>query len=405
MSKKKLMVNAAVCDARNVNEEILANYESITINSAVLFTTPESHKLLHNYNVTLNCADVMEFDKDSDVDIMIQNGRFVISASETAGKKAFLMVNGSLEIEPGAENALSRFVGFYVNGSVTYPDNMAPYLASMRVNGATNTYPADAILLKNTFIVDKTFIKRCKSTKYFARKRVVLIDNSLDVAQMVDKGAMFLTKTAIISESLVDTALPLFQDTTEIVTVPDGCSFVNDSAELSKALLMKHGSKLFINGDLSIDSNARDLLEKIEYLYTTGDIRLPRLLEEAFSKVNAQYSNLTFVRGKCIIDKISLKIDKHLLEQNPEGITIIDCVNVTITEDVPAELILERLEIKDCVNISCFPEQRSAVEQVADDIVNIDDSGKGLKGIINNLIPQIGSLEDVKMVNASTYTF
>lgn len=346
----------------------------------------------------------MEFDKDADVDVMTQNGRFVISAADTDGKKAFLIVNGSLEIEPGAENALSRFVGIYVNGSVTYPESLLPYLGSLKVNGSTNNYPDDAILLKKTFTVDKTFIKRCKNAKYFARKRVIIIDNTLDVAEMVNRRAKFITKSAIIAESLVNSALPLFDDSTDIITVPDGCSFVNDDAELDNALLIKYGTKLFINGDFSIDSSAKNLLEKIEYLYVDGDVRLPESLAEVFSKVNAHYGTLIFVRGKCISDKISIKIDRRMLEKNPEGITVFDCVNVSIAEDVPPEMILERLELNDCVNINCSPEQYSAVEEVSKDVVNINDSGKGLRGIINNFIPQVGSLEDVKMINASTYT-
>lgn len=75
-----------------------------------------------------------------------------------------------------------------------------------------------------------------------------------------------------------------------------------------------------------------------------------------------------------------------------------------IAEDVPPELILERLELRDCVSISCQPEQRSAVEQISEDVVNIDDSGKGIMGLIKNFIPVDESPEDVKMINASTYT-
>ena len=73
MSKKKLVINTAVCDARKVKEETLANYEKITVNAALLFTTPESHKLLHGYNVVMNCADVMELDKDTNE--IVQNER------------------------------------------------------------------------------------------------------------------------------------------------------------------------------------------------------------------------------------------------------------------------------------------------------------------------------------------
>lgn len=403
MSKKKLVINAAVCDARKVKEETLASYEKITVNAAVLFTTPESNNLFHSYNVEMNCADVIELDKDTE--IIMQNGKFTISASDAAGKKAFLIVNGALNVEPGAENALSKFTGIFVNGSVTYPDNLAPYIGSLKVNGATNTYPSDAILLKNTFIVDKTFLKRCKNSKYFAKKRVLILDNSLDVAEMVNRGVQFITQKAIITESLIDEALPLFQDTTDIISVPDGCSFINDNVELTKSLFIKHGSKLIINGDLMINSEAGDLLEKIEYLYVNGDIMLPKSFDEKFSSVNAHYNNLILVLGKCIMDKVSIKIDNRLLEQNADGITVIDCVNVTISEDVPSELILERLEISGCVNVSCFPGQRSAVEQVSDDVVNIDDTGKGFKGILSNFIPQLTDSQDAKIINSSSYTF
>ncbi len=402
MTKKKLVINTVVCDATKVTEEKLAGYDSITIDASVLLTTPESRRLLHDYNVMINCNDVLEV--DADVEIIMQNGNYTVSPAELAGKEAFLTINGSLTIEPGSEKALGRFVAIHVNGSVTCPESMAPYLGSLKVNGSINTYPDDAVLLKRTFIVDNTFIKRCRNARYFAKKRVVITDGSLDVAEMANRGVRFLTDTAVIAESLLEAALPLFRETTDINTVPDGCSFVNDSAELNKALLMKHGTKMYINGDLIINPEAGELLDKIEYLHVSGDIRLPESLEEEFLKVNAKYDNLVIVRKKCITDRINIKIERGMLERNPDGITVIDCVNVTIAEDIPPEMILERLAFNDCVNISCSPEQRSAVEQVSDDIVNISDLGKGIKKIFSSFLPDIGNPEDVKMVNSSVYT-
>ena len=38
---KKLIVNCATCDARNLRQEDYAHYEAITVNSAVLLTSPE----------------------------------------------------------------------------------------------------------------------------------------------------------------------------------------------------------------------------------------------------------------------------------------------------------------------------------------------------------------------------
>lgn len=81
-----------------------------------------------------------------------------------------------------------------------------------------------------------------------------------------------------------------------------------------------------------------------------------------------------------------------------------DIVQETYLRALANADILERLELKDCVNVSCFPGQRSAVEEVSDDVVNIDDSGKGLKGLISSLIPGVGNLEDTKVINATSYT-
>ena len=37
---KKLMINCAICDARNVHEENYAHYEKITLNCAMVLTNP-----------------------------------------------------------------------------------------------------------------------------------------------------------------------------------------------------------------------------------------------------------------------------------------------------------------------------------------------------------------------------
>lgn len=402
MSKKKLVINTALCDARNISEDTLECYESITINAAVIVITFESRSLLHKYNVTINSSDVLE--TANDVDMMVHNGKYAIHASDIEGKPAILMVNGSLTIEPGAEKAVSRFLSICVNGSVTYPESMTSSLGTLKVNGSTNCYPDDAILLNRTFIVDKTFIKRCKDSKYCAQKLVVLIEPSLDVGEMTNKGVHFITKKAIVAESLLEASFLMFSDSTEIIAVPDDCSFINDDTTLSKSLLLKHGTKLYINGDFTVGVSDEEMLKKLEYLHVNGDIRLPKTLEEVFSGINAEYRNLHIVRDKCITDKVQLCIDNRMLNDNPGGITVIDCVNVNIAEDASPELLLERLELKDCVNIRCFPEQRSAVEQIAD-AVHIDDSGKSSEGLLGNLIPDLDSLKDVKIVNAVSYKF
>ena len=51
-----------------------------------------------------------------------------------------------------------------------------------------------------------------QGSKYYARKCVVLADESLDVAELVNKGALFLTEKAIVAESLLEASIPLFEE-------------------------------------------------------------------------------------------------------------------------------------------------------------------------------------------------
>lgn len=405
MSKKNLVVNAATCDARKVSDETLSSYENINLNAATLLTTSDSRTLLHKYNVAMNCAKVVEVSEDAD--IMFHNGKYTLGAKDKGEKPAVLNINGTLTIEPGAEEAIKRFVSIIVNGKVIYPESMASYLGNMTVNGNSESYPDDAIMLKNVFVVDKTFILRSKGSKYYARNCVVLADESLDVAALVNKGVLFLTENAIVAESLLEVSIPLFEEDTEIITVPDGCAFVKDNATLDKGLLRKNGKKIFIYGNLKIDSSAGELLEEIEYLRVKGTVTLPKSLEDLFFGKDFEYDNLKLVIGKCIDDKVFVKVDRQMLEQNAEGVSVVGCVNVTIAGDVPPELILERLVIDDCVNVVCSPEQRSAVDQVAADVVNINisDSEKtGLEDMLKGFMPNaFKDSGDTKVINAAYY--
>ena len=50
-NKKKLEVNTATCDIRNITEETLSQYEKVEINTAAVITSPEAQVLLGKYQV------------------------------------------------------------------------------------------------------------------------------------------------------------------------------------------------------------------------------------------------------------------------------------------------------------------------------------------------------------------
>ena len=64
-NKKKLMVNVATCDIRDITEETLQSYENICINAAIILSSQKSQELIGRYgNVDMNAASVYVTEED-----------------------------------------------------------------------------------------------------------------------------------------------------------------------------------------------------------------------------------------------------------------------------------------------------------------------------------------------------
>ena len=111
-----MIVNCALCDMTGVQEETLASYESIAINSATILVSPETKNLIARYPVQMNAAQVTELPAGTELRQL--NGKCVISADSCTGKSTFLMVNGKVVIEKGAFEAAQSYRSIQVKGKV-----------------------------------------------------------------------------------------------------------------------------------------------------------------------------------------------------------------------------------------------------------------------------------------------
>ncbi|CUH92728.1 hypothetical protein [Herbinix luporum] len=401
MEKRKLVINAAICDCRSVTEEILNSYESIQINTSCILVSKNSKELLSRYHVAMNTADVTEIPDDAEV--LIQNGSFTIEENTIMSKPTVLIVNGSLHINKGSEKALESFLSIQVNGSVSYPSDTQNQLPPLKVNGSVSTYPSDAICLKNKFILDKVFILRAKNAKYYAKNKVLVIDETLDLSSLISKGTTFITNTAIIAENLLDKAILLFDDETDIKVLPAGYSYVEEGT-LNDLMVSKHGDKIYVDGDLVITSESENTLKKITGLKVTGSILISKKLIDNLHSLDIEYKDLKFIKGKIIKDKGFLTINKNTLEGLEDGVTITDCGFVKINSDITAEEIEEKLHFIDCGFIQCQPDQKGAIELVSEDVGLIKDK---TETSIESLDEDEDSLnpydKNTQVINAATY--
>lgn len=400
----KLMLNCGTCDARSVSEETLKAYEQITINCGTMFATPETKELLNRYAVNLNCGDVVELSKD--VLITSANGRVEIKPTDLVTKKTYLIANGSVEIAAGTEKVLEQYVGIVVNGRVQYPESMSAYQGKLKVNGAVQCYPDDAVVLKGSAVIDKTFLLRAKKKRYWSAKRMVMVDPELDAAALAGKGATFSTKEVILSEDKVESLLDCIDEKAELIIVPRGTRVILDDVELNEGTVKRYGRKLCVIGDVQISREDGGVLKELEYLNVHGKISVPAQWKDLLLEKAEDNGEVSIIKGRCLRDRPYLKITRQMLEQEPEGIQVEDCMKVRLEEDIPQEWILNRLSICDCMKVVCSPAQEGVVSMISEDVMKIgadDGEEEGIGGVVRNVLGGAKALLNTRVINAGDY--
>ena len=404
---KKLMINCATCDARNAQEENYAHYEQITINCAMVLTSPNAKAVMNKLPFTLNCANVLEI--EGDIDLRTVNGSSEIKSGDVVpASKYYMLVNGALTIGPDTQKQLAQCVGMTVNGSLTCPESVYALLNGVNVNGSTTCYPDGAIVLKRTAVIDKLFALRAKNSQYWSARRMIMVDPELDAEKLKTKGVSFSTKEAIISQSKVEALIDLIDEKAEIIIVPDGTAVVLDDIKLDEDVLRRYGNRLYVIGDVTIPEDA-DALEELNYLNVRGDVKVPQEHKEKLLAVLAEISGEVKIakpKGATLEDKPIVKITKWMLEQQPLGIDVCDCAVVKIADDIPKELITQRLHIEDCGVVKCCEELEDAVTMVCTDVGHIGAEGNDEQGVGDMIKGALGGIKgmlDTKVINAAEY--
>lgn len=406
---KKLMINCATCDARNALEENYAHYEQITINCAMVLTSPNAKAVMNKLPFILNCANVLEV--EGDVDLRTINGSSEIKSSDVVpAAKYYMVVNGALTIGPDTQAQLAQCVGMTINGSLTCPESIYTLLKGVNVNGSTTCYPDGAIVLKRSAVIDKLFVLRAKNSQYWSGSRMIMVDPELDADKLKAKGVSFSTKEAIITESKVESLIDMIDERAEIIIVPDGTVVVMDDITLDEETLRRYGNQLYVIGDVTVPKEA-PALDELKYLNIRGDAKVPQEHKDQLLAVLTEISGEVKIakpkKGATLEDKPIVKITKWMLEQQPQGIDVCDCGIVKIAEDIPKELIVERLHIEDCGVVKCCEELEDAVSMICTDCGVVGsaegEDGMGIKDMLKGAFGGIKGVLETKIINAADY--
>ncbi len=398
---KKLIINCASCDARNIQEENYANYEAITVNCATILTTSDRKNVLNRLPFTINCANMVELERD--VDFRSINGSGEIKSGDAVPEtKFYMLVNGALTIGPDTQKQLAQCVGMTINGSLTCPESICANLTGVKVNGSTTCYPDGATVLKRNAVIDKLFSLRAKNSLYWSARRMIMVDPELDAEVLRSKGASFSTKEVIVAKSKIEALIDLIDENAEITVVPDGTAVVSDDITLDDATLRRYGNQLYVIGDVTVPEDAT-ALDELKYLNVRGNATVPEEHKEKLLGVLTEISGevkISKPKGATLEDKPFVKITRWMLEQQPMGLDVSDCAVVKIADDIPKELIAERLHISDCGVVKCSEELEDAVTMVCEDVGQVGSSGGEGDIGIGDIIK--GAL-DTKVINAAEY--
>lgn len=367
-NKKTLKINCAVCDVRNAAEDLFDTYEKIQINAASIITSQASQALLRRFAAKINCANTITL--DGNVRFSTINGPMSITAGQTVPEeKLFLVANGPVDIDAGCEEVLKSYAGMSINGPVTCPESIAGLLGGFQINGPIRAYPDGAIRLKNRTVLDRVFHLRAKQDAlYYAASKIAALAPDIDFGKLAEKNVRFVTRRLLVAESLAEAAVPLFDEKTDIVILPDGCAYVDDDAELNGALLKRYGGKLYVDGRLSVTPDSASVLDQVSYLQVNGSLRVCRSLKDRVLEMDLTYDKLRVVGGLLICDRPALELTTALLSDAKDGVSIVDCANVTIAADVTPELLKEQLvSITDSIVFCASKEQMSVIQALAVD--------------------------------------
>ena len=396
--KKKFLLNCEVCDTRKIKEEDYQDYEQIKINTELVIVDEKSKSILNRLPLTMNQESMIELPEGMKPEIRTINGKYEITGNMEVKDYTLLIVNGSLLIHADAQETLGKYYKIVVNGSLRCPKSLEGNMGKISVNGSVKLYPDNSIILDKVFWMDKYFPLRAKEGKrYYAEKMVIIEDTEVDVEKLAAKKVEFVTNRLLVHESKVEACIPMFDEKVEFVVVPDGMKILYGKVVLDEKLVKKEGNKLFVYGSVEIspECDMKAMGEMLEKLIVKGDVTLSREQEESFQSMDTEYDNIIYrFEGREIVNKVNVSIDEKLLENSIHGVRIQNVAMVNIAEEVNAELILEKLEIKNCAKVICSEEQKSAVAVISQNVAMIGEEEK--ENSFRNLF-------NTKVINAESY--
>lgn len=340
---KTRLKDIALLDMRKTTEETIANIDKIQ-DVAVLLVSPDTRAFTSRVQLE-DVACVQEV--PNDVDLLVQNGRYTLSAGALLQKPSFLLINGQMFIEKDvtAEQITQNIKGGIINGQLIARKVHANAMlaAGVNINGVNVTFPDDAIYRESNAPLTVTEAEALKAPLYLAGKTQIEKGVSAILQQ---KNLMLYGMSAVmVDESDIGSFYAIWKGTGKVHSVPNDFTVMrgNQDIDRGKALMLR--GKRFVLGNVCLRESVQPGdLKALEGLCITGTLTIPMHLLDTVLPLLHNEPELVPYEGTLITIDGSRTISADL-DLLPEKIAIFCNGSIKIDADASAEALKQRVTL------------------------------------------------------------
>lgn len=363
--------NVGVLDIREATLESIEDIEKIA-NVGMVIYSPNTRAFLTKLNI-LNMGTSIEV-PDS---YKFINGEMEITADLLSGalEPLSLLVNGELFIKSDVtvENFEQKIDKLVVNGEIFCPKSLLPilYAKLQEVNGEIVSYNENASIYRGSQTIDNSFLQVLNPKSHVIVMGKATINEDIDADlfdEKIDKLEI-LGKLVLANPKLLDSVNKKLENrertAIEILQLDDFIKVEGDVTIDSLSIRKFNNSKVAFQDSVRFDEDVtEDVLKKhIQKIRTKGTIICKKELKSAILDLLEDINvNILTYSEKLIINQSEHRMTKEELKYLPKGLTIINHGLLHINEDIPPEMLLEKLEFLDNFGeILAGPEQYGVI--------------------------------------------
>ena len=271
--RKRLTVNCGLACLLSDRENILDNYDQVTINSGKVIVSSAIYSKLSAKGANINSGDLRIRDIKGEI-IQLDNGAVI--DTNTSLKDLFAIAMDNVLVKKGGIKALEEAEGLIALGTIYYPES-SDLSSLIKAAGEKKPYPDDAQIILGDHQLESIAANIRGPSHIWVSGRVTALEKSplekLKAQKCTISCGRFFTYEGLNSEygDLVNCA--------SRILVPDGYEI---TAKIREGELAVHEKKLYVDGSFTMNEEDIPALEELEGIIVKGKASLPSSASKIF---------------------------------------------------------------------------------------------------------------------------